>query len=417
LSDSSSNEIQVELLRGRASHLLRVLPVPLAIVGSVLVAAAELTPALLAIMPVAVMIAVFFALSRLGRPRDVVDRGALRVRQDTIFLGEYPLVPRADVKEGIVIPHAAEGSIVRLATRGGPIALRVDDVARARSVLELLHLDAAHHAATFTIRARSRTRFMRRLWISMGVFLGYVLAMVLLGGILRTPAFATLVPIAAGILALSIGLPTRVTVGTDGLVLRRGPFRRAFVSLEGIEKAVVVEGEVSMNATPINVQLRGALGQIEEELFVDARKEGPFQEGVHAMLLARAEGLAERINEAIEARKKGKSVDPAALARGGRNARVWVDDLRTLLARAETFRAAPLSVDALAAIVEDGSAPPVTRAAAAAALSTANQEARERVRIAAEATAAPHLRVALEAAAEGDPDRIVEAIEEMERAS
>jgi hypothetical protein len=224
-------------------------------------------------------------------------------------------------------------------------------------------------------------------------------------------------PIAAALLVLTVAIPVRVTVGTDGLVLRRGPFRREFVSLEGIEKAVVVEGELSMNNTPILVQLRAALGEIREELFVDARKEGPFQEAVHAMLMARAEGLAERINEAIETRKKGKSVDPAALARGGRNARVWVDDLRKLLARAETFRAAPLSIEALTAIVEDASAPPITRAAAAAALSNAGEEPRERVRIAAEATAAPHLRVAFEAAAEGDPDRIAEAISEIERAS
>lgn len=413
-----SEGIEVDRLRGGLAHLARALPIPIAVIAGIIAASATLTPALFAIMPVAILISVFVTLARLTRPRAVIDRGTLRIRQDSIFLGDSALVARADVKDGTVVPHTPEGTIVRLATRAGSdILLRVDSVEKAKAVLELLGLDAAHHAATFTVRARDRSKFMRRFWFSFAAFISYMIATGVLGGISHRPAFAALVPIAAALLFLSVALPTRVTVGTDGLVLRRGPFRRDFVSLDGIEKAVVVEGELSMNNTPILVQLRTALGETREELFVDARKEGPFQDAVHAMLMARAEGLAERINEAIEARKKAKSVDPAALARGGRNARVWVDDLRTLLARAETFRAAPLSVEALAAIVEDASAPPVTRAAAAAALSNAGDEPRERVRIAAEATAAPHLRVALEAAADGDADRIVEAITEIERTS
>ncbi|MGZ3417682.1 MAG: hypothetical protein ACXWUG_01555 [Polyangiales bacterium] len=410
-----SDEIEVGLLRGRAAHFARALIIPLAIFAAVIASAIALTPALIAVAPVAVMISIFVALARLGRPRPEVERGALQLRQGSIWIGGIPVIPRADVREGVVVPHTTEGTVVRLVTRtGGVIALAVKNVEQAKAVLEQLGLDVAHHAATFTIRSRNRSAFMRRLWLSLGAFVGGVLAMAVLGGLLRTPALVVPMPLAAIFLALSIALPTRVTVGTDGLVLRRGLGRRDFVPLDGIEKAVVVEGELSMNTTPINVELRGALGEIKEELFVDARKEGPFQEAVHAMLLARAEGLAERINEAIDARKQAKTIDPAALARGGRNPRVWVDDLRTLLARAETFRAAPLSVEALTAIVEDASAPAVTRAAAAAALSNGSEDVRARVRVAAEATAAPHLRIALEAAAEGDPERIADAIAEME---
>jgi hypothetical protein len=135
------------------------------------------------------------------------------------------------------------------------------------------------------------------------------------------------------------------------------------------------------------------------------------------MLMGRAEGLAERIDEAIAARRQSKSIDPGALARGERSSLAWILDLRSLLARAHTFRAAPPTIESLVAIVEDGTAPPLTRAAAAVALSSMGHEVRARLRVAAEATAAPKLRVALEAAAADDVDQLTEAIEEVERAS
>ena len=120
-----SEGIEVERLRGNFGHLARALPIPIAVIASIIAASAALTPALFAIMPVAILISVFVTLARLTRPRDVIDRGTLRIRQDAIFLGDSALVPRADVKDGIVVPHTREGTMVRLAARAGsPILLR-----------------------------------------------------------------------------------------------------------------------------------------------------------------------------------------------------------------------------------------------------------------------------------------------------
>jgi hypothetical protein len=70
--------------------------------------------------------------------------------------------------------------------------------------------------------------------------------------------------------------------------------------------------------------------------------------------------------------------------------------------------------DRLWSVLEDGASAPAHRAAAAVALSPHLDDAgRQRVRIAAQATATPKLRVALEAAAEDDDVRLIEALDEV----
>jgi hypothetical protein len=116
----------------------------------------------------------------------------LQLRQGSIWIGGIPIVPRSDVREGVVIPASTQGTIVRLVTRTGLVALRAKNVDEAKAVLEQLGLDVAHHAATFTIRSRNRSAFMRRLWLMLGAFVGFVFATSLLGGLMRTPAFVAL---------------------------------------------------------------------------------------------------------------------------------------------------------------------------------------------------------------------------------
>jgi hypothetical protein len=111
------------------------------------------------------------------------------------------------------------------------------------------------------------------------------------------------------------------------------------------------------------------------------------------------------------------AVDPRTLARGDREVGVWLGVLRSTLERSTGFRdAEPPSPDALLALVEDASARAIDRAAAAIALSRADASFKRRVRVVAETTAAPQLRVALEAAVEDDEQKLASALEEIERA-
>lgn len=156
---------------------------------------------------------------------------------------------------------------------------------------------------------------------------------------------------------------------------------------------------------------------MREQLLVDQKKQGPFQEGLQAEVDARAEALAERIREVLVVRNAApRPMDRSALARDDRPVDEWVTRLRTLRDGKTTFRdAGPPTVDALLSIVEDVSSPAVERAAAAIALSKAPAEVKHRIRIAAESSAEPRLRVALEQAIDDRLEEIGVTLEELDR--
>ena len=93
----------------------------------------------------------------------------------------------------------------------------------------------------------------------------------------------------------------------------------------------------------------------------------------------------------------------------------WAPPL-PIAAKAEgMFRESPILPERLWQVIEDAKADISARAAAAIALSrTMSEQDRSRLRIAARATAAPKLRIALEAAAQDDEARMVEALSDME---
>jgi hypothetical protein len=135
---------------------------------------------------------------------------------------------------------------------------------------------------------------------------------------------------------------------------------------------------------------------------------------------AQAGIVAERINEAIEARATehpDEVVATVALGRAARPIDQWVVALKAMLEKTSTFReGAALAIDQLWRVLEDPDAAAERRAAAAVALSPKLDDAgRARMRVAAEATVAPKLRVAFEAAADADDARLVDALEDLDR--
>lgn len=86
--------------------------------------------------------------------------------------------------------------------------------------------------------------------------------------------------------------------------------------------------------------------------------------------------------------------------RNGRDARTWVDDLRTLTtAPAAPFRSLALPPDALWRVLESPQAPPDARLGAAAALQMISPDAttHERIRRIAASSASPRVRVSIDA--------------------
>jgi hypothetical protein len=128
--------------------------------------------------------------------------------------------------------------------------------------------------------------------------------------------------------------------------------------------------------------------------------------------------IVERIEEAARAHERGVADRDAGgvLARGGRTAVEWLKALHSLGSGAVNYRSVTLPPDVLWRIAENPAAPPHERAAAAVALRDAlDEEGRARLRVLAEATAAPRVRVALEAAASAtDDETLARALDECE---
>jgi hypothetical protein len=131
----------------------------------------------------------------------------------------------------------------------------------------------------------------------------------------------------------------------------------------------------------------------------------------------RAERLRTRIREiaGITHEDAGGDVALAQLARteAEGEARAWIARLRAIGAGANaTHRTAPVQPDALWRVVEDATAEPHVRVAAATALGGALDRAdKDRLGRVAEATAEPKLRVALAASARDDDEALAEALD------
>jgi hypothetical protein len=123
------------------------------------------------------------------------------------------------------------------------------------------------------------------------------------------------------------------------------------------------------------------------------------------------------MREAMDTHRRGDAAGEASLLRRrGLEVSAWIRELRHLGTGASAaHRSAPVLPERLWRVVEDPSADPSARAGAAVAVALeADDEGRARLRAAARATAAPKLRVAIEAAAGGREDELAQALEAIE---
>lgn len=283
------------------------------------------------------------------------------------------------------------------ATRAGDAALRYPPAMEPRGDIR---------------RFRVARRAVTRMGSVMIVFAALVAAWMVLGALLVGWLHLPPIVLAAGLgamvvpLLVFLNLPGYVDLGKDGMLVDlRGPKR--FVRFDDIEDARIFR-QRSGGKTFVSVKV---------DLTSSAPLEVPLGEDQFGAS-DRADELAAAITSAVEASAKaGDGAYAAALERGDSTAAAWVARLRRMTASADAGpRDAPVPQDTLLRIVEDPRAAAVARASAAVALGAQlDPTARARVDAATSATAAPKLRIALEAAASADDEAIATALEDVER--
>jgi hypothetical protein len=306
--------------------------------------------------------------------------GALRLR-------------REDVARAYVQPMR-ERTLVRVqGKRGaGNVDVAVTDAAEGARVLEALELDAAHRAVTF--------RTVSPLYATTGRMVLTIGAMFLataLSGFLAHwvgPAATLVIPFSYVTLLAMVFLPTTVTVGADGVLTRWLGWRRFHPYDRVDEVAAYGNGVTLVDKSGKSVRIATA---------------PPRQRPTQLSNLTR-DAVRERIDEARRAFAAHTETHAAALvARSGRTTEKWLEALRSLAASAD-YREAAVPREALWRIAEDPAAEATARAGAAVALRGKLDDAdRARLRVAAESSVSPHVRVALEAAATAEDEADVAA--------
>ena len=191
-------------------------------------------------------------------------------------------------------------------------------------------------------------------------------------------------------------IPTRIDVGTDGVSVSWLGLRW-FHSFEGMDVAVTLGGcsdEVAYNHLP---------NEAVQLTYQDGRtvKLGVIRRH-HAAL---ADSINRRLDEYRAAdRPSPRAVAVAALQCGDKSPEQW---LAALGKRPVEGYRTDLTRDQLLAVLQDPSSPPTARAAAAKLL-RARVEDRPLIRIVAEQTAQPKMRIALEAAASEEEEAAVD---------
>lgn len=230
----------------------------------------------------------------------------------------------------------------------------------------------------------------RALVRAVGIFVGSI--------VLAGAAFAFAGEIAAAAVSLvgmfgfvgSLFLGARrpsLVVGADGLTIAG----RGFVPFADVER--VEDDESPYGRTH---HLAWLVLKSGERIHLGARL-GIFGHRALAVVDEAYAGLNRRITEH---RQRERSQHAQELARGDRSVADWIAGVRAR-ATSSGFRDGEIARADLLAVVEDPTAEPSARAAAALALKAGIVEPeRVRVRVAAAATAAPNVRVALETVAD-----------------
>jgi hypothetical protein len=341
--------------------------------------------------PVAWVVGQLARLSPFREAQVVASAGGVDVTRS----GRVQRTAASSIGFGAVVPRA-HGADLRLSlTDGNELVVRVDSVAAGDALLAALALDADQRRTDVRWhRLRRSVGAAAAAFALTSTVFARVLMAVDENSVANVP-LGFLIVVVPFLAASAAGRSMRrsVSVGRDGLRLRDA-LRRRELGFEEIA-AIRSEGEV------VRIELHGG-----EVLAVTLQ-------GLDASVAAQ---LGKRMAQGLEDFRALIGSRAELFARGGRDFAVWKDDVRRLLAQAVGFRGPVLRPEDALRVVEDPEADPEARVGAALALmATGGEEEKLRVRVAAETTLAPRVRIALEAASEGDVDEDVIAAAVRER--
>lgn len=302
--------------------------------------------------------------------------------------------PLAAVASGVVVPRPNGTRVELELDSGNRLFAEVADVAHGQRLLEALGLDASKRRCTVPLEPRALSVMKRVGFITLGFFVTLGVLGAVTGGAPLTvvSASAMLASLtAATLLAVRVTRPREITIGADGLRLDWRGGRR-FLPLDTLSS-------VRADGQSIELSLR------------DGRREtirlprGANRDGASAIAL--------RIDQAIRAHLRAPDAQARLdlLSRSGRSLEQWRAALGKLTERAEGYRAAGLSGEDLAAIVQNPASSREHRMGAALALASVKDAAqKDRLRIAADACASEPMRIALGKLSDGEVDE--RAVEE-----
>jgi hypothetical protein len=271
------------------------------------------------------------------------------------------------------------------------------DEREALELLSALGLDPASKRVEFSGSSPLFATFARNMLfvvVSMVAMIAFGIALEALGLRATGPVFPTLM---VPWFLLSM-LPSRISVGIDG-VHERWLWRKTLIPMSRIASVERIEDR------QLRLRLRDGSGHT---LFTSMHRKNNLGS---TFAKQHGDAVQARIAEAHAAfLAHASAADVSALvAKGTRTRDEWLSALAKLRDAQAGYRDAAVRDEDLWRLVEDPSAPADARGGAAMLLRRSlDDEGKARVRVAAEATASPKLRVALDAAA-SDADQAFES--------
>jgi hypothetical protein len=288
-------------------------------------------------------------------------------------------LPSERILGGWVEPRANAAPVVHVrAAGGGHVTLVVRDVDRGRALLAALGVDASRVAATFWTLARPIGE--PRTFARVGALVVIALTLGMLAG-RDSPAASALAVVALLIALLGLVVPTRVSIGADGVHLRWLGTSR-FVAWSTVLAVEPFDG--------------GVVLALEGGRWLTLRT--PQEHDRHdPECLAMIERLRAAWRANVQARAEPLPTDVVRRT-GGRSTRTrdWVRAMRAITQEQPSYRTSAVPPEGLWRIVESPHADGDARTGAAIALAPSlDAVGRKRLREAAASCAEPRLRVAL----------------------
>ncbi len=338
-----------------------------------------------------------------GRGIGAAERPA-RVRAEAtgLFVDSRLALSSEQICGGWVQPRAGGAPMAFVsARRRGSLALVVRDLEQGRLLLSALGVDPTCVSAHFYTLARPLSE--PRAFARAATLVALVMA---LGVVAGQTAAAALALAVVTVLVVFVGatVPTRVTVGADGVLLRwLGTLRfvpwTSVLSIDAVDGVVVlaIDGGTWLTLrTPAN----------------------------HERYQPERAAMVERMRAASRAHVLARPDEETArlVRRSGGRTQEWVRAMRAMVRGEdeERYRAGSIPPERLWRVVEDPRADRVARTGAALALAPSLDESgRERLRAAASSCAEPRLRVALvtaatDAGARGREDDLAATLDSLE---